>query len=96
MRPALQTPSLDHLSRDDFKHVYEPAEDTFLLLDVLEAEQTYINGLRPLICMEIGYLFSKYITYNIILISKQLWKRLCYFLSGPLVKPPELSDCYRR
>lgn len=31
---------------DDFKNVYEPAEDTFLLLDVLEADLEVIKQQR--------------------------------------------------
>lgn len=32
------TPSLKHLSKEDFLNVYEPAEDTFLMLDALEMD----------------------------------------------------------
>jgi release factor glutamine methyltransferase len=37
-----------------FKDVYEPAEDTFLLLDALEQDLMHLRTMKPLICLEIG------------------------------------------
>ncbi|KAJ1630755.1 S-adenosyl-L-methionine-dependent methyltransferase, partial [Pavlovales sp. CCMP2436] len=34
--------------------VYEPADDTFLLMDVLKAEAPRIRALAPAVCLEIG------------------------------------------
>ncbi|XP_064383340.1 methyltransferase N6AMT1-like isoform X2 [Halichondria panicea] len=51
-RPTLPTPSYSHLSQ--YKDVYEPAEDSFLLMDALEKEKEFLQQLRPLICLEIG------------------------------------------
>ncbi|KAG4088227.1 S-adenosyl-L-methionine-dependent methyltransferase [Neocallimastix lanati (nom. inval.)] len=50
----LPTPDLSHLTYQDYRNVYEPAEDTFLLLDSLEEDQEYIKKLKPKICLEIG------------------------------------------
>lgn len=53
----IPTPSISHLTKDDFRKVYEPAEDTFILLDALEADADSIiislSGRSPL-CVEIG------------------------------------------
>ena len=43
---SLPTPYFAHLSSDDWEHVYEPSEDTFLMMDALEAEQETIRSRR--------------------------------------------------
>jgi len=52
--PMIPTPDLSHLTKEDYKRVYEPAEDTFVLLDALEADADAIRDLAPKICLEIG------------------------------------------
>ena len=48
----IPTPLTHHL---DFENIYEPAEDSFLLLDALEQDLVYISQtLKPTICVEIG------------------------------------------
>lgn len=47
-------PSLDHLTYVDYDAVYEPAEDTFLLLDALASKRRMLRALRPTIAVEIG------------------------------------------
>ncbi|XP_031353989.1 methyltransferase N6AMT1 [Photinus pyralis] len=48
---SLRTPLYD---LKQFNSVYEPSEDTFLLLDALESELTYIESLKPLLIVEVG------------------------------------------
>uniref|UniRef100_A0A8C4QAA8 Methyltransferase HEMK2 n=1 Tax=Eptatretus burgeri TaxID=7764 RepID=A0A8C4QAA8_EPTBU len=43
-----------HKTKKSFPTVYEPAEDTFLLLDTLQAERDSIRADKPLICVEVG------------------------------------------
>eukprot|EP00040_Diaphanoeca_grandis_P013801 m.69684 g.69684 ORF g.69684 m.69684 type:complete len:227 (+) comp24128_c1_seq2:435-1115(+) len=51
---SLATPDTSHLKKADFEHVYEPVEDSFLLLDAFEADQQEILDLKPSICVEVG------------------------------------------
>ncbi|THH29739.1 hypothetical protein EUX98_g4447 [Antrodiella citrinella] len=50
----IPTPDLTHLNREDYDKVYEPAADTFLLLDALESDAAELKALKPRICLEIG------------------------------------------
>jgi release factor glutamine methyltransferase len=51
----VKTPDLSHLKRADYENVYEPAEDTFILMDALEAHITSLpNTNKPFIVVELG------------------------------------------
>lgn len=50
----METPKYSHLTSKDFDHVYEPAEDSFLLLDTLEDELSFLLQMKPQVCVEIG------------------------------------------
>lgn len=55
----LPTPSLSHLSRESYRRLYEPAEDTFLLIDALESDLQEIKSRKPTLALEIGYAFRR-------------------------------------
>ncbi|KAJ7293188.1 S-adenosyl-L-methionine-dependent methyltransferase [Mycena rebaudengoi] len=50
----IPTPDLTHLRAEDYEHIYEPAEDTFILLDALEQDAEKLASMNPLISLEIG------------------------------------------
>ncbi|XP_023240130.1 hemK methyltransferase family member 2-like isoform X4 [Centruroides sculpturatus] len=50
----LETPDWSNVPTWMFNHVYEPAEDTFLLLDAIEHDLDKIKNLNPVICLEVG------------------------------------------
>ncbi|KAK0180731.1 hypothetical protein PV327_003085 [Microctonus hyperodae] len=49
----METPVVN-LSEIDIETVYEPSEDSFLLIDSLETDLNMLNTFKPQICMEIG------------------------------------------
>ncbi|KCV69339.1 hypothetical protein H696_03771 [Fonticula alba] len=51
---GLPTPRVNHFTEADYGNFYEPAEDSFLLLDALEADAGTIKQLHPAVAAEIG------------------------------------------
>ncbi|KAI7686993.1 hypothetical protein SSS_03180 [Sarcoptes scabiei] len=75
-----------------FENVYEPAEDTFILLDALESDLKLIENLKPLFCLEIGCGSGTIITS----LAKCLQRDNCLFLATD-VNPLALKcsrDCW--
>lgn len=49
----METPVVK-MSMSDAETVYEPSEDSFLLIDALEADLVRFKSTKPLICLDIG------------------------------------------
>ena len=48
-------PDLSHLTAADYKHVYEPAEDSYLMMDALRAERAFLlSRFTHPVCVEVG------------------------------------------
>eukprot|EP00033_Pygsuia_biforma_P004424 GCRY01004848.1.p1 GENE.GCRY01004848.1~~GCRY01004848.1.p1 ORF type:complete len:219 (+),score=43.38 GCRY01004848.1:192-848(+) len=64
MEKPLPTPNTNQLYRGTyFETVYEPAEDTFLLLDTLWEDRFFLKTLNPSVCVELGCGSGCVITY---------------------------------
>ncbi|KAM3960310.1 hemK methyltransferase 2 [Aphomia sociella] len=50
----MDTPYQNHIDKADFDYVYEPAEDSFLLIDALEKDLQYLKDKNPTYCLEVG------------------------------------------
>eukprot|EP01095_Lingulamoeba_sp_RSL-Kostka_P015497 TRINITY_DN714_c0_g1_i1.p1 TRINITY_DN714_c0_g1~~TRINITY_DN714_c0_g1_i1.p1 ORF type:complete len:234 (+),score=67.88 TRINITY_DN714_c0_g1_i1:245-946(+) len=73
------TPLYDHLSYEDFIDVYEPAQDTFLLLDALEKDDEFIKELEPVVCLEIGSGSGCVITFLALMLKElQVYHTQCF------------------
>jgi len=81
----LPTPDYSHFKCEDYENFYEPAEDTFLFLDALEKEITYLNSIQPLFAVEIGsgsglvinFLAKNLLNKNTVFIATDLNSNAC-------------------
>ncbi|KAJ7655186.1 hypothetical protein DFH06DRAFT_1201853 [Mycena polygramma] len=103
----IPTPDLTHLRPEDYEHVYDPAEDTFILLDALEQDAEQLRSMGPQISLEIGVIGSKTQVYLCTDINARAcecslatgrqnkWWRSRLRLSTPLWRIPLLARLHR-
>ncbi len=51
-------PSLRHFTFDAYESFYEPAEDSFLLMDALSADAAALAAAPAALCVELGYVLA--------------------------------------
>eukprot|EP00388_Colpodella_angusta_P008423 GDKJ01023041.1.p1 GENE.GDKJ01023041.1~~GDKJ01023041.1.p1 ORF type:complete len:233 (-),score=36.06 GDKJ01023041.1:54-752(-) len=51
---SAKLPNLDHFTFKDYKNIYEPAEDTYLFIDAILDDKSFLTHLKPHIVLEIG------------------------------------------
>ena len=51
---TLEPQKLPDTSHVDYARVYEPSDDTFLLVDALTADAAALRAVRPAVCVEVG------------------------------------------
>lgn len=83
--PAV-VPDISHMSYRDWDSVYEPAEDTFLFLDSLKEESSFLKTLQPTICLEIGCGSGCVVTY-----LSQLLRSLLPNMAPPLLFATDIN-----
>ena len=49
----LPTPDVSHLKSADYENVYEPVEDSFLLLDALQSDAAELKAQRSAWCISV-------------------------------------------
>ncbi|KAK1921261.1 hypothetical protein DB88DRAFT_443220 [Papiliotrema laurentii] len=54
MATSIPTPQIAHFTEEDYRDIYEPAEDSFILLDALEKDADLIRLTEPTLSVEIG------------------------------------------
>ncbi|RVE75398.1 hypothetical protein OJAV_G00016420 [Oryzias javanicus] len=54
MCSSVPTPDYSHAGRGEFRDVYEPAEDSFLLINALERDAEALRSNNPDVCVEVG------------------------------------------